>query len=116
MSIFKQQAEFMFSCGQTVGEYNEKQAELYDTLVLEEFKELNEADNMTDALKELMDCLVVLIGFGHSMGWNLDGAWEEVWKSNMSKIDKETGMVLKRADGKVLKPESYVPADVSKFV
>ena len=63
-----------------------------------------------------MDCLVVLIGFGHSMGWNLDGAWEEVWKSNMSKIDPDTGTVLKREDGKVLKPASYVPADVSKYL
>ena len=116
MSIFKQQAEFMLSCGQTVGEENEKQACLYSDLIDEEMKEFWVAYTAPEALKELMDCLVVLIGYGHSMGWNLDGAWEEVWKSNMSKIDPDTGTVLKREDGKVLKPASYVPADVSKFI
>ena len=116
MSIFKQQAEFMLSCGQTVGKENEKQARLYSNLIEEEVYEFFEAETKENSLKELMDCLVVLIGFGHSMGWNLDGAWEEVWKSNMSKIDPETGLVLKREDGKVLKPASYVPADVSKYL
>ena len=116
MSIFKQQAEFMLSCGQTVGEENEKQARLYSNLIEEEVNEFFEAETKENSLKELMDCLVVLIGFGHSMGWSLDGAWEDVWKSNMSKIDPETGTVLKREDGKVLKPASYVPADVSKYL
>jgi predicted HAD superfamily Cof-like phosphohydrolase len=116
MSIFKEQAEFMIACGQTTGEYNDKQAELYATLILEEYKELIEADNAPDALKELMDLIVVLVGFGLSSGWDLDGAWNEVWKSNMSKIDPETGLVLKREDGKVLKPASYIAADVSKYV
>ena len=116
MSIFKQQAMFMKACGQTANIPNASQAALYSELVNEEYREFWDENVPEYELKELMDCLVVLIGYGLSQGWDLDGAWEEVWKSNMSKIDKETGMVLKRADGKILKPESYVPADVSKFV
>ena len=116
MSIFTQQAEFMQACGQSITGVNEAQAELYATLVHEEVDEFFTAANPTEGLKELMDCLVVLVGFGHSMGWDLDGAWEEVWRSNTSKIDPETGAVLKREDGKILKPASYIPADVSRFV
>lgn len=116
MSIFEDQKKFMEACGQTVGSYNSSQSELYANLILEEYKELIEADTAADALKELIDLIVVLIGYGHSAGWDLDGAWNEVWKSNMSKIDPETGLVLKREDGKVLKPASYIAADVSKYV
>ena len=36
MNIFKQQAEFMRACDQTVGEYNEAQAIMYSTLIMEE--------------------------------------------------------------------------------
>ena len=116
MSVFKQQAEFMKACGQTVGKENGEQALLYSNLIEEETKELFNSESRENMLKEIMDCIVVLIGLGHSMGADLDGAWEEVWKSNMSKIDPETGIVLKREDGKVLKPASYVPADVSKYL
>lgn len=116
MSIFKQQAEFMTACGQTVDKNNEAQVELYSSLIDEEMNEFWLARDPENDLKELMDCLVVLIGYGLSKGWDLDGAWEEVWKSNMSKIDPETGKVIKREDGKVLKPASYVPADVSKYI
>lgn len=116
MSIFKQQAMFMKACGQTVNILNASQAALYSELVNEEYREFWDENVPEYELKELMDCLVVLIGYGLSQGWDLDGAWEEVWRSNMSKIDKATGTVLKRADGKVLKPESYIPADVSKFI
>lgn len=116
MSVFKQQAEFMKACGQTVDKRNDEQTELYADLIDEEIEEFRVAYNHSNDLKELMDCLVVLIGYGLSMGWDLDGAWEEVWRSNMSKIDPETGVVLKREDGKVLKPASYVPADVSKYI
>ena len=116
MSVFKDQAKFMLACGQTVGELNDDQALLYDTLITEEINELIDAETPEEMLKELMDCIVVLIGFGHSMGFDMDGAWKEVWESNMSKVDPETGMVLKRLDGKVEKGPNYKPADVSKFV
>jgi hypothetical protein len=46
----------------------------------------------------------------------LEGAWDAVWCSNMSKIDPVSGKVLKREDGKVLKGENYKPADVTKYV
>jgi len=60
--------------------------------------------------------MVVLIGYGLSKGWDLEGAWDAVWCSNMSKINPDSGMVAKREDGKILKGPMYIPADVSKFI
>ena len=116
MSIFKQQAEFMTACGQTVDKRNDEQSILYSSLIDEEIHEFWHSETPENELKEIMDCLVVLIGYGLSKGYDLDGAWEEVWRSNMSKIDPKTGKVIKREDGKVLKPASYIPADVSKYI
>ena len=116
MNIFKQQAEFMRACDQTVGEYNEAQAIMYSTLIMEEFEELIQAETAAEGIKELMDLIVVLVGYGHSAGWDIENAWQEVWESNMSKIDPVSGKVLKREDGKVLKGENYKLADVAKYV
>lgn len=116
MSIFKDQATFMQACGQTTSVNNLEQAKLYVTLVKEEYEELLEAEGAEHQLKELMDCLVVLVGLGLSMGWDLDGAWNEVLRSNLSKVDQSTGMVTRREDGKILKGENYIKADVSKFI
>ena len=119
MSIFGDQKYFMEACGQTVGEFNKSQAQLYANLVGEEIDELATAVENNDpqeVLKELMDAIVVLVGYGHSLGFDMDGAWMEVWRSNMSKIDPVTGRVEKREDNKVLKPATYVAPDMSKYV
>ena len=116
MSIFKDQAKFMQACGQSTDEMNMEQARLYAGLIHEEFNELLDSVTEENEVKELMDLIVVLVGYGLSSGWDLEGAWKEVWQSNMSKIDPETGTILKREDGKVLKPASYKPADMSAYV
>lgn len=52
----------------------------------------------------------------HKYGWDFDGAFNEVARTNMLKVDPETGKVRKREDGKVLKPEGWAPPDLSSFV
>ena len=42
--------------------------------------------------------------------------WNEVARSNLAKIDDETGKVLKRVDGKVLKPEGWTPPDIKSIL
>ena len=49
-------------------------------------------------------------------GFDVDGAWAEVARSNLTKIDPVTGKVNKRKDGKVLKPEGWTPPDLKPFV
>jgi len=113
---FKDQEKFMRACDQTVGEVNYQQKMLYISLIEEEFNELKSANNQVEELDALIDILVVTIGAIHSMGADAEGAWKEVMKTNFAKIDRETGKVRKREDGKVLKPVGWVPPDLKPFV
>jgi predicted HAD superfamily Cof-like phosphohydrolase len=116
---FKDQEKFMRACDQTVEGFNHEQFKLYINLIEEEFKELKEAINNNDILETLdalEDILVVTIGAIHSAGMDGEGAWKEVMSTNFAKIDKETGKVRKREDGKVLKPLGWIPPDLAPYV
>lgn len=93
-------------------------------LMQEEFKELMneieycaESDAHLHALaKEMADLIYVVIGSALEYGIPLDEAWNEVQRSNMSKMDPETGKAIKRDDGKVLKGPNYSPADIQSII
>jgi predicted HAD superfamily Cof-like phosphohydrolase len=119
MNPFRDQEKFMRACDQSVGKFNEAQFALYTNLISEEHQELLEAtlsDDREEQLDALIDILVVTIGAIHSMGADGEGAWREVMATNFAKIDKETGKVRKREDGKVLKPIGWTPPNLSPFV
>jgi predicted HAD superfamily Cof-like phosphohydrolase len=116
---FRDQEKFMRACDQTVDEFNQEQYNLYIRLIEEEFKELKEAianDDLVEQLDALEDILVVTIGAINSMGADGEGGWKEVMSTNFAKIDKETGKVRKREDGKVLKPLGWTPPDLKPFI
>ena len=116
---FRDQEKFMRACDQTVEGFNENQNKLYIDLIEEEFKELKDAiaaGDLVEQLDALEDILVVAIGAIHSAGMNGEGGWKEVMRTNFAKIDKETGKVRKREDGKVLKPVGWTPPDLKPFV
>lgn len=116
---FRDQEKFMKACDQTVEGFNQEQFKLYINLIEEEFKELKEAINnndMLETLDALEDILVVTIGAIHSAGMDGEGGWKEVMRTNFAKIDKETGKVRKREDGKVLKPLGWTPPDLEPYV
>ena len=118
-NIFKDQEKFMVASDQTVDKYNEDQYTLYLNLIKEEFEELQEAvkdNDRVEQLDALLDMIVVIAGAIHSAGFDGEGGWDEVIRSNMSKVDPETGKVLKREDGKVLKPETFSPPDLNPFI
>lgn len=104
---FRDQASFMQACDQTVGVENRNQYALYLNLIKEEVQELEDSRHPVTDLDALIDILVVTIGAIYSMGADAEGAWNEVMRSNLDKIDPESGTVLKRGDGKVLKPEGW---------
>lgn len=104
---FLDQASFMQACSQTVGVENRDQYALYLDLIREEVQELEDSQHPVTDLDALIDILVVTIGAIHSMGADAEGAWNEVMRSNFDKIDPDTGLVIKREDGKVLKPEGW---------
>jgi len=113
---FRDQEKFMRACDQTVGEFNETQYQLYCNLISEEFDELVASKTKVDDLDALIDILVVTIGAIHSLGADAEGAWKEVMSTNFAKIDKQTGRVRKREDGKVLKPAGWTPPNLEPFV
>lgn len=118
-NIFRDQEKFMRAGDQTVDTWNAEQFNLYVKLIEEEKKELDVAisncDNV-EILDALIDILVVTTGAIHSMGADGAGAWKEVMKTNFAKIDKKTGKVRKRDDGKILKPVGWKPPELASFV
>ena len=116
---FRDQEKFMRACDQTVEGFNQEQFKMYLGLIEEEYKELKEAVNNHDQLETLdalIDILVVTIGTIHSAGYDAEGAWKEVMQTNFNKIDKKTGKVIKREDGKVLKPDGWTPPNLKDFL
>jgi len=119
MNLFRDQEKFMRACDQATGTFDRQQFGLYVGLIEEEFKELTEAvnnHNQLETLDALIDILVVTIGAVHSMGADGEGAWREVMNTNFAKIDKDTGKVRKREDGKVLKPVGWTPPNLKPFL
>jgi len=116
---FRDQEKFMRACDQTVGTLNQDQYKLYLDLMEEEWRELKTGllmENREEQLDALLDFVVVTIGAIHSAGFDGEGGWKEVMATNFAKIDRETGKVRKREDGKVLKPTGWVPPDLTPFL
>ena len=116
---FRDQEKFMRACDQSVEGFDEAQFEMYKNLIEEEFNELVTAEKNQDKVEQLdalIDILVVTIGAIHSMGADAEGAWKEVMRTNFAKIDKDTGKVRKREDGKVLKPLGWTPPELASYL
>lgn len=95
------------------------QSKLYKKLIDEEYQEFLEAFYTHDTAEEIdacFDMMWVIIGYMKSRGWDCENIWDEGAKSNLSKIDPETGLVRRREDGKILKPEGWQPPNFAKFV
>ena len=116
---FRDQEKFMRACDQSVDKFNELQYSMYIKLIDEEHQEFLEAtlsDDRVEQLDALLDILVVTIGAIHSGGFEGEAGWKEVMATNFAKIDKETGKVRKREDGKVLKPLGWTAPELAPFV
>jgi len=109
-------ATFIAACEQ---EKNESNIRLYRNLIGEEFGEFLEAYDADDKVEQLdacMDMIWVILGYCHMRGWDVHGAWNEVARSNLDKIDRKTMKVIKNEQGKVMKPEGWRPPVLDKFV
>ena len=122
MSNFSSVKKFMETFGQEVknkAEFpNEKIQDLRVSLIDEELSELKEAIKNKD-IKEvadaLTDILYVTYGAGHAFGIDLDKCFDEVQRSNMSKLD-ENGKPIFNEQGKVLKGPNYFKPNLEKFI
>ena len=116
MNPFKDHQMFMLASGQTTGIENVDQYKLYYSLIKEEVQELDDSSTREDDVDALIDIMVVTIGALWSIGGDVEGAWREVHNSNMAKVDAGTGVVLRREDGKILKPEGWQPPNLKQYL
>jgi len=106
--------KFMDACDQTQTGFDSKQAELYIKLIREEFDELCKAwfeKDIVEVADGCADLKWVVEGLEHTLQIPQQEVWDEVARSNLSKIS-EDGKVKKRRDGKVMKPEGWTPPDI----
>jgi predicted HAD superfamily Cof-like phosphohydrolase len=120
---FTDVAVFLSACGQHTPNVPDPKvsdlAELYKKLIKEEVEEFWEAEAASDDAEQLdacFDMMWVIIGYMKARGWDCERAWDEGAKSNLSKIDPVTGKVIRREDGKILKPEGWKPPNFKKFI
>ena len=122
MSNFQSVKKFMQTFGQEIKEKNEfpheKIIQLRYELIKEELEELNQAikdKDMKEVADALTDILYVTYGAGHAFGINLDECFEEVQKSNMSKLGADDKPIYNE-NGKVMKGPNYFKPDLNKFL
>ena len=122
MTNFEKVGLFMKTFGQEVKNKpslsSEKINNLRISLIneeLEEFKEAIKNNDLKEAIDALTDILYVTYGAGHAFGVNLDKCFEEVQRSNMSKLGSD-GKPIYNKLGKVMKGPSYFKPDLSKFI
>ena len=82
---------------------------------LNEFKEAIKNRDLKEVADALTDILYVTYGAGHAFGINLDICFDEVQRSNMSKLG-EDGKPIYNEHGKVMKGPKYFKPDLSKFL
>jgi len=93
--------------------------ELRIKLLTEEVQEYAEAarsGDLVEVLDALADIAYILAGtiINHGMQEVYDEAFNEVHRSNMAKL--VNGKVIRREDGKVMKPEGWQPPQLAKFI
>ena len=98
---------------------SEELIELRIKLLQEEVAEYAEAargGDLVEVLDALADIAYILAGtvINHGMQHVFDDAFAEVHRSNMAKL--VDGKVLRREDGKVMKPENWQPPNLSQFI
>ena len=122
MSNFDDVRTFMQTFGQRVRTKpqfpDQKTMQLRYELINEELFELKEAmkdKNLKEIADALTDILYVTYGAGYAYGINLDKCFEEVQKSNMSKLGKD-GKPIFNEKGKVMKGPNYFEPNLKQFV
>lgn len=105
---------------QPTSEIDERVIELRHRLMQEENDEYLEAAKSRDLVEiadALGDQLYILCGtiLTHGMQYKIWEVFEEIQKSNMSKLD-ENGEPIFREDGKVMKSARYFKPDIKRII
>ena len=122
MTNFISVKKFMQTFGQEVKPKSEfpsdKVVKLRYDLIKEELDEFAQAIKNKDIVEvadSLTDILYVTYGAGIAFGIDLDKCFDEVQRSNMSKLG-EDGKPIYNENGKVMKGPKYFQPDLKKFI
>ena len=122
MTNFEKVGKFMETFGQEVKSKSSLSSHeinsLRISLIEEELSELKHAidqKNLLEVADALTDLLYVTYGAGHAFGIDLDKCFDEVQRSNMSKLDSN-GKPIYNEKGKVLKGPNYFKPNLSDFL
>lgn len=94
-------------------------ARLRMNLMIEEAQETHDANenkNLVEVLDGCADQLYILLGdiISHGLQGQIEESFKRVHESNMTKV--VDGKVLRREDGKILKPDTYRRVDLTDLV
>ena len=122
ISNFEMVGDFMEAFGQEVlympSMPDTNLAALRLDLINEEVQELRDGlgkNSMLEIADALTDILYVVYGAGHAFGIDLDECFNEVHRSNMTKLGAD-GRPLYREDGKVMKGPNYEDPNLEQFL
>ena len=116
--VMKDVADFHRACDVPILEspqWPEDRIQLRKDILAEEFDELFTAIDHRDMIETadaLGDLVYVAVGTALEFGIPFTPIWDEIQRSNMTKVDPKTGKVKKRDDGKVLKGPNFSPPDI----
>ena len=120
-NMFQEVKKFQTAVGQNVSEVpefpDENERVLRRKLLSEEVEEYfegEEKDDLENVAKELADIIYIVCGTAASYGIPLDRVFNEVHRSNMEKL--VDGKVVRRDDGKILKPEGWTAPDIKSVL
>jgi predicted HAD superfamily Cof-like phosphohydrolase len=96
-----------------------KDIELRINLIKEEADEFEEASRKGDIVgvaDAIADLLYVVYGAAVTWGIPADKVFAEVHRSNLTKIWPDGSIKRREADGKIIKPPTYSPADIATII
>ena len=109
---FHQAFEILINKEPTIADLDTRKLRI--KLVSEELSELRDAllgNDIVETADALGDLLYVVYGAGVSLGIDLEPIFNEIHRSNMTKIGGH-----KRSDGKWVKPKNYEPANLESII
>lgn len=113
--------EFMLASNQPISfnlaVHTDKLRNFRSKLIIEEADEFVDAAykmNIYEMADALGDLLYVIYGAALTFGIPLEAVFNEIHRSNMTKV--VDGKVIRREDGKVMKPESYEPPNIKSII
>lgn len=104
--------ELELQLGLITEEISELKAATYEELYV--VRKVKDIDSIK-ALDAICDAVYVLIGLAEKLGMDIDGAFREVHRSNMTKLGAK-GQPLYRKDGKIMKGANYTAPNLYPYV